>query len=93
MKRSESLIAARIFFLERELERMSSVADSVEGELRAKPMDAATVRRLAALYVLADETWERIQALRVRLSGGPSIIYVDRRRAEPDAQAWRQALV
>lgn len=93
MNRNESLIAARIYFLERELERMSSAADNAEDELRAKPMDTATVRRLEALYTLADETWERIKALRVRLSGGPSVIYVNRRGAEPDAQAWRRALV
>lgn len=93
MNRNESLIAARIYFLERELERMSSAADNAEDELRAKPMDTATVRRLEALYTLADETWERIKALRVRLSGGPSVIYVNRRVAEPDAQAWRRALV
>ena len=93
MKRSESVIAARIYFLERELERMSTVADDAEDELRAKPMDTATVRRLEALYALADETWERIQALRVRLSGGPSVIYFNRRLAGPDARAWRRALV
>jgi hypothetical protein len=93
MNRSESLIAARIYFLERELERMGCAADNTEDELRAKPMDAATVRRLEALYALADETWERIQALRVRLSGGPSVIYFNRRLAEPGAKAWRQALV
>ena len=51
---------------------MSCAADSAEDELRARPMDAAAVRRLEALYALADETWERIQALRARLSGGPS---------------------
>ena len=68
-------------------------ADNAEDELRAKPMDAATVRRLEALYTLADETWERIQALRARLSGGPSVIYFNRRLAEPAAKAWRQALV
>jgi hypothetical protein len=93
MNRSESLIAARIYFLERELERMSTVADDAEDELRAKPMDVATVRRLEALYALADETWERIQALRVRLSGGPSVIYFNPRLAGPDAKAWRRALV
>ena len=93
MKRNESLIAARIYFLERELERMSCAADNAEDELRTKPMDTATVRKLEALYVLADETWERIQALRARLSGGPSVIYVNRRRSEPEAKAWRQALV
>jgi hypothetical protein len=91
MNRSESLIAARIYFLERELERMSCVADSAEDELRAKPMDAATVRKLEALYT--DETWEHIQALRARLNGGPSVIYVNHRSAEPEAKAWRQALV
>ena len=52
MNRSESLIAARIYFLERELERMSCAADTTEDELRAKPMDAATVRKLGAFYVL-----------------------------------------
>jgi hypothetical protein len=93
MKRSESLIAARIYFLERELERMSSAADNTEDELRAKPMDTVLVRRLEALYTLADETWEHIQALRVRLSGGPSVIYFNHRLAGPDAKAWRQALV
>ncbi len=93
MKRSESVIAARIYFLERELERMSTVADDAEDELRAKPMDVATVRRLESLYALADETGERIQALRVRLSGGPSVIYFNRRLAGPDAKAWRRALV
>ena len=46
MNRSESLIAARIYFLERELERMSCAADTTEHELRARPMDAATVRKL-----------------------------------------------
>lgn len=93
MKRNESLIAARIYFLERELERMSCIADSTEDDLRAKPMDAATVRKLEALYTLANETWEHIQALRARLSGGRSVIYVNRRLAEPGAKAWRQALV
>lgn len=92
MNRSESLIAARVYFLERELERVSCVADDTEDELRAKPMDAATVRKLEALYTLADETWEQIQALRARLSGGPSVIYFDRRWAEPAARAWRRAL-
>lgn len=93
MNRSESLIAARIYFLERELERMSCAADTAEDELRAKPMDAAAVRRLEALYTLADETWEHIQALRARLNGGPSVIYVNRRLVDPAAKAWRQALV
>ena len=93
MNRSESLIAARIYFLERELEHVSCVADHTEDELRAKPMDTATVRKLAALYSLADETWGHIQALRARLSGGPSVIHVNRRLAEPGAKAWRRVLV
>ena len=93
MNRSESLIAARIYFLEQELERMSSAADSAEDELRARPTDAATVRKLEALYALADETWERIQALHVQLSGGPSVIYFNHRLADPDARAWRRTLV
>jgi hypothetical protein len=93
MNRSESLIAARIYFLERELERMSCAADTTEDELRAKPTDAATVRKLEALYVLADETWDHIQALRARLSGGRSVIYFNHHLAGPDTRAWRQALV
>jgi hypothetical protein len=93
VNRSESLIAARIYFLERELERMSIAADSAEEELRARPMDAAMVRKLEALYTLAEETWERIQALHVRLSGGPAVIYFNHRLAEPEAKAWRRSLV
>ena len=93
MNRKESLLAARIYFLERELERMSCAADNAEDDLRARPMDTAAVRRLEALYTLADETWERIQGLRARLSGGPSIIYFNRRQAGPAATAWRQAQV
>jgi hypothetical protein len=93
MNRSESLLAARIYFLERELERMSCAADNAEDELRTRPTDATAVRRLEALYTLADQTWERIQALRARLSGGASVIYFNRRHAEPAAKAWRQALV
>ena len=93
MNRSESLIAARIYFLERELERMSIAADDAEDELRASPMDAATVRKLEMLYTLADETWERIQALRARLNGGPSVIYFNRHLVEPEVRSWRRALV
>ena len=93
MNRNESLLAARIYFLERELERMSCAADNAEDDLRARPMDATAVRRLEALYTLADDTWERIQTLRARLSGGPSVIYFNRHHAEPAARAWRQALV
>ena len=66
---------------------------NAEDELRARPMDTAAVRKLEALYTLSDETWARIQALRARLSGGPSVIYFNPRHAEPAAKAWRQALV
>jgi hypothetical protein len=93
MKRSESLIAVRVYFLERALERMELAADDAESELRANPTDAATGRRVKALYALADETWTGIQALRARLSGSPSVIYYDRRLANPRARAARQALV
>ncbi len=93
MNRSESVIAAQIYFLERELECMSIAADSAEDELRARPMDAVTVRKLEALYTLAAETWDRIQALHARLSGGPAVIYFNNRLAEPEAKAWRRTLV
>lgn len=93
MKRSESLIAVRVYFLERALERMEQAADDAESELRANPTDAAQGWRVKAHYALADETWEDIQALRARLNGSPSVIYFDRRLADPRARAARQALV
>jgi hypothetical protein len=93
MKRSESVIAARIYFLERELERMSIAADNAEDELRSRPTDTVMVRKLEALYTLAEETWERIQALHARLSGGTAVIYFNNRLAEPEAKAWRRSLV
>jgi hypothetical protein len=93
MKHSESLIAVRVYFLERALERMEMAADDAESELRANPTNAAQGQRVKALYALADETWAGIQALRARLSGCPSVIYYDRRLADPRARAARQALV
>ena len=93
MKRSESLIAVRVYFRARALERMEQAADDAESELRADPTNAAQGRRVKALYALADETWTGIQTLRAELSGSPSVIYFDRRLADQRARAARQALV
>jgi hypothetical protein len=93
MNSSESLIAVRLYFLERALERMEAAADDAESELRADPTNAARGRQVEALYALASETWTGIQALRARLGGGPSLIYFDRRLAQPEAWAARQALI
>jgi hypothetical protein len=93
MNSSESLIAVRLYFLERALERMEAAADDAESELRADPTNAAWGRQVEALYALASETWTGIQALRARLGGGPSLIYFDRRLAQPEARAARRALI
>ncbi len=93
MNRSESLIAVQIHFLETALERLEQGADDAESELMADPTNAGQGRQVSALYALAGETWSHIQDLRARLSGSPSIIYFDRRLADPRAQAERQALV
>jgi hypothetical protein len=93
VNRNESLIAVRLYFLERALERMEEAAEDAESELRADPTSAARGRQVGSFYALASETWARIQALRARLNGGPSLIYFDRRLVQPDARAARQALV
>jgi hypothetical protein len=93
MKRKDSVIAARIYFLERALDRMEQAADNAETELRADPTNSQHVDQVRAFYALADETWGRIQALRAGLSGASSGIYFDRRLAELRARAARQALL
>ena len=55
-------------------------------QLRADPTNAAWGRQVEALYALASETWTGIQGLRARLWGGPSLIYFDRRLAQPEAR-------
>jgi hypothetical protein len=92
MTRSERAIVLSIGFLEHELARMGEVVQDMEDGLLANPTDRTVGRRLEAIYALAAETWERAQALRVRLSGGPSLISYDRRAHEPSAHAWRQSL-
>ena len=93
MTHGESLIAARVYFLERALERMEQAADDAESELRANPTNAIWGRQVKALYALAGETWAGIQSLRAQLNGGPSSIHFDRRLADPRAQVARQALL
>ena len=93
MNRKESLIAARIYFLERALDRVEQAADDAESELRADPTNSQHVHQVRAFYALAGETWSRIQALRAGLGNASSEIYFDRRLAEPRARAARQALL
>jgi hypothetical protein len=92
MTRSEWATVLAIGFLEEELECMGSVVQDAENGLLANPTDPVAGRRLEAIYALADETWQRACALRVRLSGGPSLIYYDHEAHQPDQRAWRQSL-
>jgi protein involved in temperature-dependent protein secretion len=55
-----SVIARRLAFLERELDRMGDAADDAEHELRLNPTDAAARRQLQAIYALAGKTWSQI---------------------------------
>lgn len=83
----------RLAFLERELDRMGCTADHAEEELRLNPTDAAARRRLEAIYALAAEIWQQIQALRAHQSGRHAVIYYDRDADTPAARTHRQALV
>jgi hypothetical protein len=92
MTRSQRAIVLSIGFLEDELERMGEMVQDVENGLLANPTDSVAGRKLEAIYALAGETWERAQALRLRLGGGTSAIYYDRSLHAPDTRAWRESL-
>lgn len=92
MTETEGTITQRLAFLERELDRLGRSADDAEHDLLVNPTDQDSRRRLEALYVLAGETWEQIQALRAVRSRRHGTILYDR-DADPVAdQAWRRAL-
>lgn len=92
MSESESVIARRLAFLERELDRMSDAADDAEHDLRLNPTDAQARCRLEAIYVLAGKTWTQILELRARGPGRHAVIRYDRRADASAGRAWRQAL-
>ena len=87
-----SVIARRLAFLERELDRMSGEADDVEHELRLNPTDAAARRRLEAIYALAGETWAHILELRAGQPDRHAVIRYDRDADASASRAYRQAL-
>ena len=85
-----SVIARRLAFLERELDRMGGEADDVEHDLRLNPTDATARRRLEAIYALAGKTWTQVQELRARQPGRHAVIRYDRDASA--GRAYRQAL-
>jgi hypothetical protein len=87
-----AVIARRLAFLERELDRMGGPADDAEHELRLNPTDAAACQRLEAIYALAGKTWAEIQELRVRQPGRYAVIHYDRHADAATSRARRQAL-
>jgi hypothetical protein len=87
-----SVIARRLAFLERELDRMSGEADDVEDELRLNPTDVGARRRLEAIYALAGKTWAQILELRARQPDRHAVIRYDRNADASAGRAYRQAL-
>jgi hypothetical protein len=92
MNESGSVIARRLAFLERELDRMGGAADDAEHELRLNPTDLEARRRLEAIYALAAKTWAEIQELRARQPGRYAVIHYDRHADASAGRAYRQAL-
>ncbi len=93
MNEIESVIARRLAFLERELDRMGGAADDAEHELRLNPTDPNARRRLEAIYALAGKTWAQIQELRARQPGSHAVIHYDRHADALADRAYRQALL
>ena len=87
-----SVIARRLAFLERELDRLGDSADDAEHELRLNPTDAAARRRLEAVYALAGKTWSQILELRAHQPDRYTVIRYDRDADASAGRAWRQAL-
>jgi hypothetical protein len=87
-----SVIARRLAFLERELDRMSDKACDAERDLRLNPTDAAARRRLEAIYALAGKTWAQVRELRALQSGRHAVIRYDRDSDASAGRAYRQAL-
>jgi hypothetical protein len=87
-----SVIARRLAFLERELDRMGGEADDAEHDLRLNPTDAVARRRLEAIYALAGKTWAQVQELRARQPDHHAVIRYDRDADASAGRAYRQAL-
>ena len=87
-----AVIARRLAFLERELDRMGGAADDAEHELRLSPTDTAASRRLEAIYALAGKTWAEIQELRVRQPGRYAVIHYDHNADALADRNYRRAL-
>jgi hypothetical protein len=87
-----SVIARRLAFLERELDRMGGGADDAEHELRLNPTDPAACRRLEAIYALAGKTWAQILELRAHRPDRPSVIRYDHNADALAERAYRRAL-
>ena len=92
MNDDDSVIARRLAFLERELDRMGDAADDAEHELRLNPTEAAARRRLEAIYALAGKTWSQILELRACQPDRYAAIRYDRDADASAGRAWRQAL-
>jgi hypothetical protein len=93
MNETESVVARRLAFLERELDRMGGAADAAEHELRLNPTDAIARRRLEAIYALAGATWAQIQELRARQPFRQAVIHYDPQADTLAERAYRQALL
>ena len=87
-----AVIARRLAFLERELDRMGGAADDAEHELRINPTDTAASRRLEAIYALAGKTWAQIQELRVRQPDRYAVIRYDHNADALADRNYRRAL-
>lgn len=87
-----AVIARRLAFLERELDRMGGAADDAERGLLLNPTDSAARRRLEAIYAVAGKTWAEIQELRARQPDRYAIIRYDRDVDASGGRAYRRAL-
>lgn len=93
MNDTDAVVARRLAFLERELDRMGTTATDLEEELRLNPTDGGARRRLTALYAVAGDTWKKIQELRVAQGGQQAVIRFDRHADATAERSWRRALV
>jgi protein involved in temperature-dependent protein secretion len=93
MNEREWVIARRIAFLQRELERLGDAAFDAEHELRIRPTQAAARHRAVAVYILAGDIWKKIGELRAQAKAGPAVIRFDLTAAEQAAaRSYRWAL-
>jgi hypothetical protein len=92
MNEHEGVIARRIAFLQRELERLGVAAFDAEHELRIRPTQAAARHRAEAVYILAGDIWKKIGELRAQAEV-PAVIRFDATAAgQAAARSYRWAL-